>query len=98
MSATVSEVLLSPMYGAPWLHRPPSSLSRLWAVCLAPQVKAGMCCAHLGDMRAALEAFEALLVQSPADYGDLLLEVGDLLAANGQPQQVPPPAMPLNLV
>ena len=57
-----------------------------------------MCCAHLGDMGAALGAFEALLAQSPADYGDLLLEVGDLLAANGQPQQVPPPAMPLDML
>ena len=47
-----------------------------------------MCCAHLGDMGEALEAFQALLAHSPAEYGDLLLEVGDLLAANGQPQQV----------
>lgn len=43
------------------------------------QVKAGMCAAHMGDKSTAFEQLATLQLESPADYGDLYLEVGDLL-------------------
>lgn len=56
--------------------------------CAAAQVKAGMCAAHLGDMAAAVEQLRALLAESAAEYADLYLEVGDLLAWHALHEEV----------
>ncbi len=44
------------------------------------QVKAATCQMHLGDMPTALDMFEGLHLESPIEYADLYMDVGDLLA------------------
>ena len=77
----------------PELLRPETALHRhvvavAQSACVGVQVKAGMCCAHMGDLGQAMQLLEALLAESAAEYADLYMDVGDLLAAHAQHQRV----------
>lgn len=67
-------------------------LDVLSAVRLLLQVRAGICAARLQDTETAMEHFNALLAANPADFADLYLDVGDLLAETKRFDQVHKPS------